>query len=184
MLRQSYALRFTFYSLRLIFCAFVLINILTACKPADNGLQAAPFLPPTAALLPVETPSPAAAAETEISRPTVVPACSAGLTYLDDLTIPDGTLVSAGETLDKRWQVRNSGTCNWDERYRLKLIAGTAMGAPEEHALYPARSGVETTIRIVFTAPAEAGTYRSAWQAYDPAGLPFGDAVFIEVVVP
>ncbi len=27
------------------------------------------------------------------------------------------------------------------------------------------------------------GTYRSAWQAYDPDGLPFGDPFFIEIEV-
>jgi hypothetical protein len=36
---------------------------------------------------------------------------------------------------------------------------------------------------MVFTAPSEAGTYRSAWQAHDPSGEPFGDLFFIEFVV-
>ncbi len=31
-------------------------------------------------------------------------------------------------------------------------------------------------IRIIFTAPADPGTYRSAWQAYNPKGEPFGEA--------
>jgi hypothetical protein len=38
-------------------------------------------------------------------------------------------------------------------------------------------------LRMVFTAPQEAGTYRSAWQAYDPDGGPFGDPFYIEIVV-
>ena len=80
--------------------------------------------------------------------------------------------------LDKRWEVENSGTCNWDERYRLQLIAGPEMGAPPEQALYPARSGTQAVIRIVFTAPAEPGTYRSAWQAYNPAGRALWRPIF------
>jgi hypothetical protein len=92
-------------------------------------------------------------------------------------------VVLSGTALDKRWQVRNSGTCNWDLGYRVKLIAGPAMAAPIEQTLYPARSGSEATLRILYTAPTEPGTYRSAWQAYDPQGEPFGDPFFIEVIV-
>jgi hypothetical protein len=52
-----------------------------------------------------------------------------------------------------------------------------------EQALYPARSGTQVELRIVFTAPNEPGIYRSAWQAHDPEGQPFGDQFFIEIVV-
>jgi hypothetical protein len=102
---------------------------------------------------------------------------------LEDLTVPDGSLVTPGSTLDKRWRVENSGTCNWDEKYRLKLVSGLEMGAQTEQALYPARSGTQAVLRIIFTAPEEPGPYRSAWQAYDPHGEPFGDPIFIEVIV-
>jgi hypothetical protein len=105
------------------------------------------------------------------------------LRYIEDLSIPDGSQVSSGERLDKRWSVENNGSCNWDQSYRLKLIAGPALGASAEQALYPARSGSQATIRIIFTAPTEPGVYRSAWQAYNPDGQPFGDPVFIEVQV-
>jgi hypothetical protein len=63
------------------------------------------------------------------------------------------------------------------------LIAGSEMGAQPEQALDPARSGARATIRIVFKAPREPGAYRSAWQAFNPQGEPFGDPFFIEVDV-
>ena len=116
-------------------------------------------------------------------RPTPTPICMDNLLFLGDLTIPDGTVVEPGERLDKRWQVENNGTCNWDERYRVKLIAGPGMGVPVQQALYPARSGTEVVIRMVYFAPDEPGNYRSAWQAYDPNGLPFGDPFFIDIIV-
>jgi hypothetical protein len=129
------------------------------------------------------TPSPAPAVPSEAPRITPTPSCTDSLTYLEDLSIPDGAQVTPGQPLDKRWRVQNSGTCNWDEHYRVKLIAGPDMGAPGEQALYPARGGTELVVRILFTAPNEPGKYRSAWQAYDPQGKPFGDPVFIEVNV-
>ena len=57
------------------------------------------------------------------------------------------------------------------------------MNAVQEQMLIPARSGTNAMIRIVFQAPSEAGKYRSAWQAYNPDGHPFGDPIFIDIVV-
>jgi hypothetical protein len=102
---------------------------------------------------------------------------------VQDLTVPDGTLASPGAQLDKRWKVQNSGTCNWDERYQLRLVSGPELGALAAQALYPARSGAEATFRILFTAPREPGVYQSAWQAYDSNGDPFGDLFFIYIEV-
>ena len=79
--------------------------------------------------------------------------------------------------------VQNSGTCNWDSTYRLKLVGGDTMNAAPEQTLYPARANSQATIRILFTAPYLAGTYKSSWQAFAPDGAPFGDSLFIEVIV-
>jgi hypothetical protein len=105
------------------------------------------------------------------------------LAFIEDITIPDGTVVSPGENMDKGWLVQNNGSCNWDSRYRLKFVGGLEMGATVEQALYPARTGSQATIRISFTAPSEPGTYNTAWQAFNPDGIAFGDPVFMEIVV-
>ncbi len=130
---------------------------------------------------PPSTPTLPAPAVTE--RPTPVVACVDKLTFINDQTIPDGTQVASNSTLDKRWEVENSGSCNWDERYHLRLIGGPDMGADPVQPLFPARSGTRVIIRILMTAPEKAGNYHSAWQAYNPADEPFGDPIFIDVVV-
>jgi len=109
--------------------------------------------------------------------------CTFALTFIEDITIPDGTFVTPGEKLDKRWRVENSGSCNWDDTTRVKLLNGPALDAPLEQALYPARSGAQAIIRMTFTAPLEPGVYRSAWQAVDPTGNPFGEIFFVEIGV-
>ncbi len=165
---------------------FVAVSWLAACAgmPGARG-QPTLFHPPTrSAPLAVEpTVTPTGSPLGNASHPTVTPTCIDGLSYLKDLTIPDGTVVHPGDTLDKRWLVENSGTCNWDSRYRLKLVSGPNMGAKEEQALYPARGGTQLTIALQFLAPAEAGSFRSAWQAYNPQGEAFGDPFYIEVAV-
>jgi len=103
---------------------------------------------------------------------------------VEDLTIPDGSLIPAGQAIEKQWRVENIGTCDWDARYRLKLVDGfPPLGAVGEQALYPARAGTQAVLTINFTAPLKAGTYRTAWQAYSPDGTAFGDAVYMEIIV-
>ena len=162
--------------------ACCLLFLLAGC----SGSQVTPFLPPTSVIEQAAAEASASTPEVRDAQvqppaPSATPACTNNLTYLLDLTIPDGSQVSTGSVLDKRWKVQNSGTCNWDERYRIKLVSGADMGA-QEQTLYPARSGTELTIQIIFTAPIEPGTYQSEWQAYDPQGNPFGDPFYIQVV--
>lgn len=158
---------------------------LTAC----GAEELAPPPTPTLFQPPTQDPALLALQATEVARltaeslPTPTPGCVNGLRYLEDVTIPDGSVVAPGARLDKRWRVENSGSCNWQAGYTLRLIAGPDMGATSPQALYPALSGTSAVIRIVFTAPAEAGFYRSAWQAFDPQGQPFGDPIFIDVQV-
>jgi len=140
-----------------------------------------PYLAPTPAgsqLLPVSVQPPPPAAGT---TPTAT--CSDSLLFIQDLTIPDNTVVAPGSSLDKQWQVQNNGSCNWDARYRLHFIGGDPLGAPTEQALYPGRSGTFVVIRMTFTAPTTPGDYVSEWQAYDPLGHTFGDSFFIKISV-
>ena len=127
--------------------------------------------------------SPEPEAVPTLPLPSPTPPCNDDLDYLQDLTIPDGTTMAPGQLIDKRWQVSNSGTCNWDERYQLRLVSGDAMGADSSLLLYPARAGTQATLRILFTAPATAGTYECQWQAVNPDGVPFGDAFYMQIVV-
>ena len=161
----------------------VMVIIGSAC-----AREPTPYRPPTLA---VRTTLPAAASPTPTSTTQPVdapiflttPACIDNLTFLEDLSLPDGSVVSPGESLDKRWLVQNSGTCNWDERYRLKFISGAELNASIEQALFPARSGAQAILRISFTAPPGPGSYLSTWQAFNPQGQAFGDTVTLQVVV-
>lgn len=138
---------------------------------------------PTATLFRLASPSPTPSLTAAPRLPSSTPACEDGLRFLADITVPDGTIVAPGERIDKQWQVENIGSCNWNEAYRLRRISGPPLEVPDEQALYPARSGTQVVIRILLVAPTEPGTYRSAWQAFNPSGEPFGDPIFVEILV-
>ena len=169
-----------------LICLFSITLLLVACSE-----QATPtiYIPAEQANLPISTNPSTSEPKVEQTEdqssplPTPSPDCKSNLFFLEDITIPDGTQVQPQETLDKRWLVENNGTCNWDQRFSLRLIAGPEMGVNPPIALYPARSGSQAEIQIHFTAPQEPGIHRSAWQAADLQGNFFGDPIFIEINV-
>jgi hypothetical protein len=183
-------LRFMFS--RSLFIILLILVSASACSPLST---ATPFIPPTAPAQLIEptfiinptqnvnvvqiTPFPTIAIPTATPNPTD---CINNLTFISDTTIPDNTSITYGAVIDKQWLVQNSGTCSWNGDYRLKHTGGAALGAPEEIALYPARSGTQATLQITFTAPFTGGDYESAWQAFDPSGLAFGDLIYIRIV--
>src|SRR6478609_8802676 len=63
--------------------------------------------------------TPAQLAATETIQPTITntpeptQACDSA-EFMDDVTIPDGTIVKTGETFIKTWRFKNIGTCTWD----------------------------------------------------------------------
>lgn len=154
-----------------------------------------PFIPPTAPAPLIEPtfiiqPTKEVVVVQSTPLPTIAPTftptsgeCFNSLRFVSDITILDNSFMTYGATMDKQWLVENNGTCNWDSGYRLKRVGGASLGAPDEIALYPARSSTQAIIQILFTAPFTDGTYESAWQAFDPNGNPFGDVIYIRVVV-
>jgi len=171
-------------------CFFEITAILSACARPVTEMPnySSPTSPVTSPIQqPTETPAfyvPATIMPTETLIPfsTTVPVCSNGLTYLYDVTIPDSSVVAPGSTLDKQWQVQNTGTCDWDNHYRLRLVSGVDMGI-QEQALYPARAGMKVVLQLTLNAPQEVGSYTNTWQAIAPDGNFFGDVVILIIIV-
>ena len=170
-------------SISICFCFISMVSVglfVTACRGFNS---------PTPLHAPLSSSTSITEQPTEIPTTiwpaglTPTPICTDNLVFIRDVTIPDGTLEAPGSTLYKQWLVQNSGDCNWDARYRLRLIFGDALGASTEQALYPARAGTQATLRILFTAPQEAGEYISEWQAFDANGIAFGESFFIKIEV-
>jgi hypothetical protein len=147
-----------------------------AADSSTNSLYVAPTR------LPQSSPTPAVTTSTAAEDQPAD--CENVLSFVKDLTLPDGTFIQANSQLDKQWLVRNSGTCNWIDGYTLQKIAGDDLGAVSPQTLVPARSGTEVTIRILFTAPDQPGNYSSTWQAFNANGDSFGDPLTIVINVP
>lgn len=155
--------------------------LLTGCsssQPVPTPTALPPFIPPVASPSPVPQTDPVQRSTEPAKR-----SCSNQLQFVDDLSIPDGTRTDSGKELKKRWLIENTGTCDWNRAYSLRLVSGSPLDAPEVQKLYPARPGSRVIIQITFTAPSDPGNYATTWQAFDPSGQRFGDPFFMEITV-
>jgi len=145
---------------------------------------------PTETPTPTESPTPTATSTPAVTNTPAVtaagtlPASSCyGLTFASDVTIPDNTSMTPGQSFTKTWRVRNSGSCAWQAGFTFRFTGGEAMGGSSvglENAVQP---GSETNISVALTAPTSAGTYRGNWRMTNASATYFGDEVYVLIVV-
>ena len=100
-----------------------------------------------------------------------------------DISVQDGTQMSPGQNFEKTWLVKNTGTCTWGEGYHLiygydEKMNGQARPLPK---IVSPNETVEVT--VVFTAPLNAGEYKSYWRMANTAGANFGEFLYVSIVV-
>lgn len=107
--------------------------------------------------------------------PTPTPIPCYQVKFVEDLTIPDGTKIVAGNTFTKTWRIRNSGSCTWDTRFDIAFVDGTQMTSGKVWDLKKeVKSGETVDISIEMTAPSAMGSYQSNFQMINPNGVRFG----------
>ena len=146
---------------------------------------------PTETATPTETPTPTATATAEASSTPNLLATSAslptsscfGMAYVADVTIPDNTSMTPGQSFTKTWRVRNNGTCTWEVGFKLNFIGGNAMGASSVALTKAVAPGAEAEISVPMTAPTASGSARGNWRMSTAAGAYFGDEIYVLIVV-
>ena len=57
--------------------------------------------------------------------------CVNSAEFIEDITVPDGTVMSPGEHFRKVWRLRNTGPCGWDRSYRVVSSGDFHMGGSQ-----------------------------------------------------
>ena len=105
-------------------------------------------------------------------------------TFVRDVTIPDGTPLSANQAFIKTWAMRNSGTSTWGSGYQLCFTGGHTLGAPDCVPVSATAPNATVEISVNMKAPGSGGTYRGNWRIKSPNGTWFGDPVWVIISVP
>jgi hypothetical protein len=147
----------------------------------------------TALSLPSKTPTSTfttmpSATNTPASSPTsrggTIPTSTCyGMTGVADVTIPDNTVMVAGQTFVKTWRVKNTGTCAWDPGFKLVFSHGETMGGATLVLNTTVNAGAETDLSISMTAPNKTGTIFSYWRLSTAAGVFFGPEQYVQIIL-
>lgn len=150
------------------------------------------FAQPTIQLFPTLTASPTAqplatiaSITTPLAPATVAPTKSCySMAFVSDVSIPDNTAVTPGQTFTKTWKVVNNGSCAWDAGFKFSFTGGDAMGG----ATYtlPATVAVNAIVdlSVAMTAPNnKTGKVQGNWRMSTAGGTFFGDEVYVIVMI-
>lgn len=149
-----------------------------------NGLTSTAAAVPTGTA--TSTPeAPTAVAQASESGTSISPTPSCyRLKFLQDVTIPDDTLMTPAEVFTKTWQVQNSGTCPWRQGFQMILIGGDAMGGSPFTVASTVNPGSKIEISIKMVAPTnQTGIISGTWRMTDGNGNQFGDALTTVIVI-
>jgi hypothetical protein len=72
-------------------------------------------------------PTPIPATNTPLPTAMAITYCD-WVSFVKDVTIPDGTVFAPGEAFTKTWRLKNRGTCTWTPDYMLVFASGERLG--------------------------------------------------------
>jgi hypothetical protein len=115
-------------------------------------------------------------------RSTTGPLCNDAV-FIEDLTIPDGTILAPEEEFVKTWRFRNTGICRWTTAYAIGFAYGNPMGGRDTKLPESVGPGGEVEVSIHMTAPFANGWYGGWWRLRNEVGSYFGDFVYVSILV-
>ncbi|MFZ3070499.1 MAG: NBR1-Ig-like domain-containing protein [Anaerolineaceae bacterium] len=128
-------------------------------------------VPPTATYVPITPVRPTA---TKIPPTSTTVPCN-WVKFVSDVTIPDGTKITAGSTFTKTWRLKNAGSCTWTTEYDLAFVKGDQLSAPAFVDMPKAvKPGESIDLSVSMIAPSTAGDYKGHWMIVNQNGVRFG----------
>jgi hypothetical protein len=104
--------------------------------------------------------------------------------FIADVTIPDKTVLAAGQAFVKTWRVKNTGTCTWGADEELVFVRGEPMTTTTTIAIPATAPGATADLSIAMTAPAAPGTHLADWRMRNRGGFIFGTTLNVAINIP
>ena len=101
--------------------------------------------------------------------------CKDSAVMVEDVTIPDNTVLTKGQTFTKTWRFLNNGKCNWTG-YSIAFFAGDRMGSPDKISIIDTPAGKTVDVSVDLAAPSADGSYTGFYVLKNSKGetLPIG----------
>jgi hypothetical protein len=145
-------------------------------RPTNTPITVVTFASPSGASAPTATNTTAASSGGSS-------ACH-GLSYISDVTIPDNTKVTPGQSFTKTWKVLNSGSCAWESGFIFNIVGGQAIGGTAVTLNQRVEPGRQYEFSVPMVVPTDAtGELKGTWRLSDTNGNFFGDGVYVLVNV-
>ncbi len=151
--------------------------------------QNAPTQTPVVSTQVPATSTPVPATNTPVPTATAITYCD-WVSFVKDVSVPDGSVFAPGEAFTKTWRLQNRGTCTWTPDYMLVFASGDRLGDTTAVRLpgYVA-PGQTVDVSVTLDAPDESGKYVGYWMLRNPSGALFGygekanQAFYVEIKV-
>ncbi|OMJ15164.1 Next to BRCA1 gene 1 protein [Smittium culicis] len=105
--------------------------------------------------------------------------------FVEDLTIPDNTIVGPNEKFVKIWSIANVGDVKWPEGTKIVFLEGTSMGeyGKTEFPVVIGNTYEKTSVAVDMVSPSSPGRYVSKWRLSTQNGGLFGDLIWCDILV-
>lgn len=95
--------------------------------------------------------------------------------FIQDVSIPDGTVFTPNADFIKVWRLKNIGSCTWSTGYAMVFASGDVLSTATNIPMpYNVRPGETVDLAVNMAAPAREGRYKSNWILRNPNGQIFG----------
>jgi len=106
--------------------------------------------------------------------PTAITRCD-WVSFVADVTVPDGSTFGPSTSFVKTWRLKNIGTCTWTTSYSIVFVSGDQMGNTSAIAMPTnVAPGGTVDVSVTLTSPAAAKSYAGNWMLKNASGVMFG----------
>ena len=105
--------------------------------------------------------------------------CVDRFTYVSDMTIPDGMIITPYTNFTKSWYITNSGDCTWNSNYKLVYNSGAEVGKAKSFPILEPGHFIQPGESLIVSADLAApnnlnNTFTTYWALESDRGEIFG----------
>lgn len=160
---------------------------LTSTAAAQPSATTTPTVTPTGTVTPTATKGTPAPSGGGVVAP---PASGGGgavgcnnAAYVSDVTVPDGTQMTPGQTFTKTWRIQNTGSCAWNTNFKVTFVSGDQMGGSATAITESVNAGASIDVSVNLTAPSTPKSYTGYWRMSTDGGQAFGMSFYVQISV-